>query len=334
MGLSSRTGGCVSPFTPCLNPPEEVGLWLWAGMGLWTRFPSLPALISLSPILSMHERLSSSFFPNMGLLDPADPGRPRGEENLDIFPAVLSRALVRCSRVSLGPLFVCPSFPLSLALLHSTFVSLSQFAGLLSPPLVYCPSTLSLICFSLFLSLLFILFSDCSISVPLDLLFKAAISVQRSGCSQSVKPIHPVLFPLLLPLSLCQQCAPYASLNSNGKALCLPTHTFLSPCHLPFFLSFSFSHFEIYLFLFVSSPLSSHFFPHLLLSLYTRFTPFSNQGPFQFLSNPLRAILWCPRHFSQLWHTGVRAHRWSIGQHLRTYYVYLMDRRGRSFFQV
>lgn len=115
--LSSWTGGCVCPFDPCPNPSEDAWLWLWAGMGLWTRFPSLPALISLSPIRSMHERLLCGSFLELGLLDPADPGRPRRGEDLDIFPAGLSRALVRYSRVSLGPSFPSSSFLLCVLLL-------------------------------------------------------------------------------------------------------------------------------------------------------------------------------------------------------------------------
>lgn len=105
VALSSRAAGCVFPFSPCPNPAEEAWLWLWAGVGLWIRFPSLPALISLSPMRSMHERLPCSSFLKLGLLDPADPGRPRRGEDLDIFPVGLSRALVRYSRVSLRPSF-------------------------------------------------------------------------------------------------------------------------------------------------------------------------------------------------------------------------------------
>lgn len=124
VGLS-RAGACVWSFVPCPKPAEEA--WLCAGMGRWTRFPSLPALISLSPIRSMHERLLCGSFLKLGLLDPADPGRPSREEDFDIFPAGLSRALVRYSRVSPSP-----SFPLPLPLCAS-----SSLSSCCSP---FCPS--------------------------------------------------------------------------------------------------------------------------------------------------------------------------------------------------
>lgn len=108
LGLSSRAAVCL--FDPCPVPAEEDWLWLWLGMGLWTRLPSLPALISLSPIRSMHERLPCSSFLRLGLLDPADPGRHRREEDLDIFPAGLSKALVKYSRVGVGPYLTSATF--------------------------------------------------------------------------------------------------------------------------------------------------------------------------------------------------------------------------------
>lgn len=133
VGLSSRAGDCVCPFDPCPNAAEEA--WLWAATGLWTRFPSLPALISLSPMRSMHERLLCGWFLKLGLLDPADPGRPRREEDLDIFPAGLSRAPVRYSRVSLAPRSLVPLFYL---LYLYVLLLLSPPAALLSLLPVSC----------------------------------------------------------------------------------------------------------------------------------------------------------------------------------------------------
>lgn len=97
--LSSSVRADVRLLEPWVNPAE--GGWLLAGGTLWTRFPSLPALISLSPIRSMHDRFPCSSFLMLGLLDPADPGRLRRGEDFDIFPAGLSRVLLRYSRVSL-----------------------------------------------------------------------------------------------------------------------------------------------------------------------------------------------------------------------------------------
>lgn len=69
---------------PIFGPdPDEVNCF-WFEMGLWTRFPSLPALMSRSPILSMHERSLISSFLELELLLPADPGRPDWKEDLDM----------------------------------------------------------------------------------------------------------------------------------------------------------------------------------------------------------------------------------------------------------
>lgn len=134
VALFSRAGGDVCSFNLCPDSAEEAWLWLWAGMGLRTRFPSLPALISLSPIRNMHERLPCSSFLKLGLLDPPDLGLPRWED-LDIFPAGLSQALVRYSRV---PLVV----------LAFTFFFLGVFLLLLSLLFLACLSSISYLLFS------------------------------------------------------------------------------------------------------------------------------------------------------------------------------------------
>lgn len=69
----------------CCKPPDDVWLWFWVLVGLWTRLPSLPALISLSPILNMQAGLLCSSFFKLWLLHPAGPVRPRWEKDLDIL---------------------------------------------------------------------------------------------------------------------------------------------------------------------------------------------------------------------------------------------------------
>ncbi|KAG7235742.1 hypothetical protein INR49_002244 [Caranx melampygus] len=80
----------------------------------------------LSPIRSMHERFPCSSFLRLGLFEPAEPGRPRREEDLDIFPAGLSTALFRYSTVILnelllvfGTMYVCSHCTISEHVAHS-----------------------------------------------------------------------------------------------------------------------------------------------------------------------------------------------------------------------
>lgn len=130
----------VAPPGSCPEAEARLGFWLWAAQGLGTKFPSLPALISLSPMRSMHERFPwRSFFKSRGWVPADDPGRPeRAEEGLDILPAGLCGALVSYSRTRT---------PLSLAW-HLRFGALLSFvqspAGFPPPPLQFvrsvCPS--------------------------------------------------------------------------------------------------------------------------------------------------------------------------------------------------
>lgn len=122
LGLSCRPGSCACPFDPCCDPSEKI--WLCVLMGLSSRFPSLPALISLSPILNMHERLPCTSFLKLGLFQPADPCRSTREEDLNIFLPELSRAFVKYSSLLSSYLLFCSSmFSFSVWLLCWGFCS-------------------------------------------------------------------------------------------------------------------------------------------------------------------------------------------------------------------